>query len=66
MISVHNNGIKISVQQLPKHKRKGLIVEFDNEPASGYKVATFDSNEQADWFEEILQDMFRGVKATDE
>ena len=58
MTGIRSNGITISVKQLPKHKRKALCVTFDDEPVTIYKLATFDSNKQANWFEEILKEMF--------
>ena len=57
MVSLANNGISMCITHLPNRKKPCLAVKIDN---CFYKVASFDSEEQADWFIEILEEMFAG------
>lgn len=52
------NGIKIGITHLPNRKNPCLIVQIDN---CMYKVASFDDEIKADWFIEILEEMFGGI-----
>lgn len=53
-ISIATKGIKISVVNLPGRKKPCLYVQIDN---CIYKVASFDSEKQAVWFCEIVEEM---------
>lgn len=54
-VSIKAKGIKISIGNLPGRKKPCLYVQIDN---CTYKVASFDSEENAVWFCEILEEMF--------
>lgn len=49
------NGITILVEHMPYRKKPCLTVQIDN---CVYKVASFNSEETADWFLEIAEEMF--------
>lgn len=55
MISYEKNGIKICITHLPNRKLPCLAVQIDN---CIYKVASFNDETSADWFIEILEEMF--------
>lgn len=57
MVSIEKNGIKICITNIPGRKKPCLAVQIDN---CFYKVASFNSEETADWFIEILEEMFGG------
>ena len=57
MVSIESNGIRMCVTHLPKRKNPHLAVMIDN---CLYNVATFANEETADWFIEILEEMFVG------
>ena len=54
-IFLEKRGIRLSVTHLPYRKKPCLAVQIDN---CIYKVASFNSEETADWFIEILEEMF--------
>ena len=55
VISIEKNGIKMCITHLPSRKKPCLAVQIDN---CIYKVASFDNETTADWFIEILEEMF--------
>ena len=55
MMSCEKNGIKICITHLPNRKKPCLAVQIDS---CIYKVASFDDETSADWFIEILEEMF--------
>lgn len=63
MVSIEKNGVKICVTHFPYRKKPCLGVEIDN---CLYKVASFNSEETADWFIEIVEEMFGEVKEVEE
>lgn len=54
-IGVQMNGITVCVEHFPYRKKPVLSVQIDNEC---YKVASFNSEETADWFLEIMQEFW--------
>ncbi len=60
MIGLKHNGVIISIQRWSTHKRPVLCVQMDGENTI-YKVASFNSNETTDWFEEVLLKFFDGL-----
>ena len=62
MSEVKRNGVIVSVQRWKTHKLPILAVSFDDENAV-YKVASFNSEETAKWFEEVMEEFFEGVVA---
>ena len=65
MIGVRHNGITISVQRWECRKKPLLAVRIEDENCV-YKVASFNSEETAKWFEEILEEFFEGLVAKQE
>ena len=59
MTGVKNNGITISVQRWESHKLPVLVVEFDDDHCM-YKVASFNNEKTAHWFEEVMEEFFNG------
>lgn len=55
MVILEKKGIKIVITHLPSRKKPCLAVQIDN---CLYKVASFNSEETADWFIEIVEEMF--------
>lgn len=55
IISIEKNGIKMCITHLPNRKKPCLAVQIDN---CIYKVASFDNETTADWFIEIMEEMF--------
>lgn len=54
-VSLEKKGIKICITHLPCRKKPCLVVQIDN---CIYKVASFNDEISADWFIEILEEMF--------
>lgn len=65
MVGIKHNGVTISVQKWQTHKNPVLAVQFDGENRV-YKVASFNSEETAHWFEEIAEEFFEGLVAKGE
>ena len=63
-IGVSHNGIVVSVQRWDSHKHPVLAVRFEDENRV-YKVASFNSEETAHWFEEIMEEFFKGIVKED-
>lgn len=59
MISIEKDGVKICITHFPGRKKPCLAVIIDN---CIYKVASFNSEETADWFIEIIEEMFEKEK----
>ena len=57
---IKRNGITIGIQMLSGKKLPTLTVQFDGEPCI-YKVATFNSIDNANWFEEIAEELLKGL-----
>ena len=55
------NGITIGVQMITDKKLPSLTIQFEDEPCCIYKVATFNSKENAKWFEEIAEELLKGL-----
>ena len=55
MISCEKNGVEICITHLPNRKKPCLAVQIDS---CFYKVASFDNETSADWFIDILEEMF--------
>lgn len=55
MVSCEKNGVKICITHLPDRKKPCLAVQIDS---CFYKVASFDNETSADWFIDILEEMF--------
>ena len=60
MSGIKHNGIIVSVQRWQSHKLPVLAVQFEDENRI-YKVASFNSEKTAKWFEEIMDEFFKGV-----
>ena len=60
MGGIKHNGIIITVEKWETHKNPVLAVRFDGENRV-YKVASFNSEETAHWFEEIAEEFFKGL-----
>ena len=58
---IMRNGITIGVRMLPNKKLPSLTVQLEGEPCRIYKVATFNSKENANWFEEIAEELLKGL-----
>lgn len=55
------NGYEVTVEHLTGIRKKPcLMVKIPDDPAF-YKVASFNSEETADWFLTQMQKMFRGA-----
>lgn len=62
MKGIKHNGITVSVQDWsPWKKLPVLVVEFDGENTA-YKVASFNNKQQAEWFCEVMEEFFKGLK----
>ena len=55
MTIIERRGIKILITHMPNRKKPCLAVQIDN---CLYKVASFNSEVEADWFIEIIEEMF--------
>ncbi len=55
IVSLEKNGIKICITHMQYRKKPCLGVQIDN---CLYKVASFNDETTADWFIEILEEMF--------
>ena len=61
MTGIKHNGITVSVQDWsPWKKLPVLVVEFEGENTA-YKVASFNSKETAKWFNEVMEEFFKGL-----
>ena len=59
---IKGNGIAIGVEHLPKQKNPSLTVYADDKDEKTlYKVATFKSTEDAEWFVEMAAEVL-GVR----
>lgn len=54
-IGVSLNGITVTVEHFPQRKKPVLAVQIGN---ASYKVASFNSEETADWFLTQMQTFF--------
>ena len=54
-VSIEKNGVKICITHFPNRKKPCLAVKIDN---CIYKVASFNDETTADYFIQIVQDMF--------
>ena len=57
-IAITHNGIHIGVMHFPHRKKPCLYVYVEDENCY-YKVASFNSEETADWFLEICEEVFK-------
>ena len=53
-VGIKRNGISVFVEHMPYRKKPCLTVQKGN---CIYKVASFNSEETADWFMEIVEEM---------
>ena len=60
MSGIKHNGVIVSVQRWKSHKLPVLAVQFEDENTI-YKVASFNSEKTAHWFEEIMEEFFKGL-----
>ena len=60
MSAVERHGVTVSVQRWHSHKLPILAVEIDGEV---YKVASFNSETTAKWFEGVMEEFFEGLVA---
>lgn len=60
MSGIKHNGVIVSVQRWESHKLPVLAVQFEDENTI-YKVASFNSEKTAHWFEEIMEEFFKGL-----
>lgn len=66
MKGIKHNGITVSIQDWsPWKKLPVLVVEFDGENTA-YKVASFSSKSQAEWFCEVMEEFFKGLVRQEE
>ena len=56
-VGIKRNGIEVCVEHFPYRKKPCLGVYIENENCL-YKVASFNSEETADWFLEIMEEFF--------
>ena len=56
-VGVERNDIQVLVEHMPYRKKPCLSVQIGN---CVYKVASFNSEETADWFLEIMEEFFGG------
>lgn len=56
--AIERNGIRIGVMHFPYRKKPCLYVYIKDENCY-YKVASFNSEETADWFIEICEEVFK-------
>lgn len=57
MKGIRRNGITVSVQKWQTHKKPVLAVQIEDENCI-YKVASFNSEETANWFVELMEEFF--------
>ena len=57
---IKHNGISVLVQKWGSHKRPVLAVKIEPENCV-YNVASFNSEETAQWFCEIMEEFFKGM-----
>jgi len=57
---IRHNGISVLVQKWSSHKLPVLAVQIENENCV-YKVASFNSEETAQWFCEVMEEFFEGL-----
>lgn len=61
MKGIKHNGVSLTIEDWsPMRKKPVLVVSFDGE-ATHYKVASFNSKAEAEWFAEICDEFFRGL-----
>ena len=65
MTGIKHNEVIVSVQRWQSHKLPVLCVQFEGENRI-YKVASFNSEKTARWFEEIMEEFFRGLVGANE
>lgn len=63
MVTLEKRGIKILITHLPGRKNPCLAVQIDS---CITKVASFNSEVEADWFIKILEEMFVESEVDDE
>ena len=59
MAEIKRNGIIVSVERWGSHKLPVLAVKIEGE-SYVYKVASFNDEKSAHWFEEIMEEFFKG------
>ena len=61
MKGIKRNGVIVTVQHmLPLRKKPCLCIQFEDENCV-YKVASFNSEDTANWFCEIMDEFFKGM-----
>ena len=63
-VAIKHNGTTVAVEMLPNKKLPALTVRFDGENCV-YKVASFDSEKQARWFCEVMEEFFKDLAEED-
>lgn len=59
MNGIKHNGIVITIQKIPGRKLPALCVQFEGEEI--IKVASFNNENAAHWFAEVMEDFFDGL-----
>ena len=62
-VGLSRNGITVSVEHFPYRKKPALAVYIEKENRA-YKVASFNSEETADWFLELMEEMWGSNEKT--
>ena len=57
--SINLGEVEVGVMHFDRRKRPCLYVYFKDENCA-YKVASFNSEETADWFIEVIEEAIRG------
>lgn len=60
-IGITLNGYEVTVEHVPQRKKPCLMVKPNDENCF-YKVASFNSEETADWFLTQMDKMFGGIE----
>lgn len=59
MNGISSNGICVFISKYGRRKRPALCVTVENDNQI-YKVASFDSDEKAEWFCQIMEEFIHG------
>lgn len=65
MVGISHNGITVSIERWPGKKLPVLSLHFEGEN-SVYKVASFNSEQTARWFSEVMEEFFKDVLTKEE
>ncbi len=65
MRGLKHNGVIVLIEKIPGRKKPVLTIQFEGEICH-YKVASFNNEEAARWFEEVMEEFFEGFVAEGE